>query len=68
MHVCTWKHCGAPATKMLRLRLRHPERIMDERGKPIPDAGRGRDMWRCDPHYMEEVERWKDTEFFIVEF
>lgn len=69
MHVCTWKRCGAPATKKIRVRLRYPERIVDPEGRPIADAKYTRDLWRCDPHYEEEIGRWKQSEdLFIVEY
>jgi hypothetical protein len=67
-HVCTWQHCGAPATKKIRIRLRHPDVILGLNGKPLPEAGVGKDLWRCDPHYEEEKERWAGEEFFIVEW
>jgi hypothetical protein len=69
MHVCTWKRCGAPATKKVRIRLRYPERILGPDRKPLAEAGEGKDLWRCDPHYEEEKGRWKDDEdLFIVEW
>ena len=69
MHFCTWQKCGAPATKKIRIRLRNPERIVDLAGNPILEAGEGRDLWRCDPHYEEAVLHWKDLEdVFIVEY
>jgi hypothetical protein len=69
MHVCTWKRCGAPATKKIRIRLRHPERYMDTEGNPIPDAGEGKDLWRCDPHYEMALDDLGDGGgVFIVEY
>ena len=69
MHFCTWQRCGAPATKVIRVRLRYPERIVDLQGKPIPEAADGRDLWRCDPHYEEALAHWANMEeLFIVEY
>ena len=71
MHYCTWQKCGAPATKKIRIRIRHTERIVDENGDPIPSAGQWRDLWRCDEHYEAAVTTWSSelmNEVFIVEF
>ena len=69
MHFCTWQKCGAPATKVIRVRLRHPERIVDLKGNPIPEAAEGKDLWRCDSHYEGQVKHWEEMEeVFIVEY
>lgn len=71
MHYCTWQRCGAPATKKIRIRIRHPENIIDTDGNPIEGAGDGRDLWRCDPHYEEAIRHWSDPameEVFIIEW
>lgn len=69
MHFCDWQRCGAPATKKIHIRIRYPERIIDTEGNPIPEAGLGRDLWRCDPHYELALEHWAEMEdVFIVEY
>lgn len=70
MHRCTWKGCGAPATKKIRIRLRHPVKCLREDGTIYEEITEGRDLWRCEKHYQEQSEHWQEMEdsgIFIVE-
>lgn len=52
MHLCTWRNCGAPATKKITIRIKHPTiKVMDEAGDIHEEPTEPRDLWRCDEHY-----------------
>lgn len=70
MHFCTWKGCGAPATKKICIRLSRPVKCQDEDGTIHEEISEGRDLWRCDEHYEEQSIHWDEMEatgVFIVE-
>jgi hypothetical protein len=70
-HRCTWRQCGAPATKCIRIRLRNPfVKHMREDGTIYEVEAEGRDLWRCEKHYQEQSAHWDEMEatgVFIVE-
>jgi hypothetical protein len=69
-HKCTWQHCGAPATKVIRIRLKHPVKVLGEDGVVTEHTSEGKDLWRCDEHYQMQSDHWSEMEktgVFIVE-
>lgn len=70
MHRCTWKHCGAPATKKIRIQLARPVKCLDRDGNIYEEVTEGQDLWRCDVHYADQAQHWEemgDTGIFIVD-
>jgi hypothetical protein len=69
-HKCTWQHCGAPATKVIRIRLSRPVKVRAEDGSITEHESEGRDLWRCEEHYVDQAKHWDEMEktgVFIVE-
>jgi len=70
MHKCTWKGCGAPATKKVHLRSRNPYyTVLEEDGTRHREKSEGKDVWLCEKHYAspEPWAHWSYGDGLIIE-
>lgn len=67
-HKCTWKGCGAPATKCVYLRLKNPTyKQLHEDGTITEETSEGRTLWRCDVHYKSCVAAYSSSAVFEID-
>lgn len=61
-HKCQWRFCGAPATKKIHVRLKHPVKVRQDDGKITLVQSEGKDLWRCDRHYEMDSKHWEQMQ------
>ena len=67
-HKCTWRGCGAPATKKVHLRLKNPfYQQLHEDGSLTKEKSEGRDLWRCDVHYKSCIAAYTNSVLFEMD-